>query len=931
MNLHTTDWNKFRTFYHVAKAGSFTKAAENLHICQPSLTRSIMSLEASLKMRLLKRSSKGVIPTEEGKVLLETVDAMLNAFLRYGEKLNNKSEEPQGLLKVAMLKTLPSLHLSWLIPKFLKAYPRMKLALVKSDREVGFSTYQADAAIREKDNCMFLNFPKKKFILTILFTLSYFTSAQVSFADPKNESLAVKENLLGVKEGSVEERLLEAQHRNKQLSAANKDLTVRNDLLKKERDFYLKEATIYKEIVEKMEVQKIETVENRSYAKEAKGIESVSGGGGVISTDGSTSKSQTIRREGEGEEEIIDYTGTKDTVKEVENRDHYIKSLENQLQLVNTILQTLQKKTSLTDLSPLDSLSIIINEQQEFQKEHRLLQQKYAALAEVHVETLKLKEEIEQLKKNANSNPEESAEERMRQISTLREELKRLRGGVDAEENERKKKEIEDKTKEITALQEEVEKLKLIADPVENERKKKEIEDKTKKITALQEEVEKLRSGEELAEYGRKIKSLEMELIRLLGMAIESPPGQTPVWLPLNFDIFFHSDRLKSQPATPEQPLKDSMQLLKNEYDRIKGTLTGLPRLNMKALDELDVRDVTTFDVVAQNMARIDSVKSPLVQDCKRLFNNTLEVYNDFHEQKKQEIPGLTQYINLQNVYRKISDKISLDKFAELMEHFDKAKEIFANLLKNRASLFTGKEVAPYSKLINWLELEYKDFTLSNFIKRYTIAPGKAEKDYHNSPFVLLWQQTGMGQKFIALGLATITHHKTHFVTPGLEEVDPFKIFRQEVQNNPLLYSDISENLINLVENMYMMKYLNVRWKRLQETRFDQDLVQAIRECNLRNSESKPLLEESVKNTLCSILQEDFLQRPAIVHATTAKELDDKLRTSLLHENVASWKSSARPTLREELIDIYTTYRGLSKGAFALHAKNPKIKEFHEE
>ena len=151
MNLHTTDWNKFRTFYHVAKAGSFTKAAENLHICQPSLSRSIMALEVSLKMRLLKRSPKGVVPTEEGKVLLETVDAMLNAFLRYGEKVNNKNEEPQGLLKVAMLKNLPSLHLSWLIPKFLKAYPQMKLALVDSDREVGFSTYQFDAAIREFD------------------------------------------------------------------------------------------------------------------------------------------------------------------------------------------------------------------------------------------------------------------------------------------------------------------------------------------------------------------------------------------------------------------------------------------------------------------------------------------------------------------------------------------------------------------------------------------------------------------------------------------------------------------------------------------------------------------------------------------------------------------------------------------------------------
>jgi DNA-binding transcriptional LysR family regulator len=151
MNLQTTDWNKFRTFYHVAKAESFTKAAENLHISQPALSRRISSLEESLNMRLLKRVPRGVVPTEEGKALLETVDAMLKVFLRYGEKVNNKNEEPQGLLKVAMLKTLPSLQLSSLIPKFLKAYPQIKLALVDSDREVGFSTYQFDVAIREFD------------------------------------------------------------------------------------------------------------------------------------------------------------------------------------------------------------------------------------------------------------------------------------------------------------------------------------------------------------------------------------------------------------------------------------------------------------------------------------------------------------------------------------------------------------------------------------------------------------------------------------------------------------------------------------------------------------------------------------------------------------------------------------------------------------
>ena len=152
MNLQTTDWNKFRTFYHVAKAGSFTKAAENLHICQPSLSRSIMGLEASLKMKVLTRGPKGVMLTEEGKVLLETVDAMLNAFMRYGEKVNNKNEEPQGLLKISLVNHLPGLKISQWISEFLKLYPQMKLAFLEGNKDVGFSSYQADAAIREFDH-----------------------------------------------------------------------------------------------------------------------------------------------------------------------------------------------------------------------------------------------------------------------------------------------------------------------------------------------------------------------------------------------------------------------------------------------------------------------------------------------------------------------------------------------------------------------------------------------------------------------------------------------------------------------------------------------------------------------------------------------------------------------------------------------------------
>jgi len=152
MNLQTTDWNKFRTFYHVAKAASFTKAAENLHISQPALSRRISSLEDSLNMRLFERVARGVVPTEEGKALLETVDAMLNVFLRYGEKVNNKNEEPQGLLKISLANHLPGLKISQWMSEFLKLYPQMKLAILEGNKDVGFSSYQADAAIREFDH-----------------------------------------------------------------------------------------------------------------------------------------------------------------------------------------------------------------------------------------------------------------------------------------------------------------------------------------------------------------------------------------------------------------------------------------------------------------------------------------------------------------------------------------------------------------------------------------------------------------------------------------------------------------------------------------------------------------------------------------------------------------------------------------------------------
>lgn len=72
----------------VAKAASVTRAAENLYMSQPNLSRAIQELENSLDVVIFKRTSKGIYPTPEGEEFLENarqilrqVDAMEKKYL----------------------------------------------------------------------------------------------------------------------------------------------------------------------------------------------------------------------------------------------------------------------------------------------------------------------------------------------------------------------------------------------------------------------------------------------------------------------------------------------------------------------------------------------------------------------------------------------------------------------------------------------------------------------------------------------------------------------------------------------------------------------------------------------------------------------------------------------------------------------------------
>ena len=63
--------SSYYIFYIAAKSGNISAASKELFISQPAVSKSISKLEANLNVRLLIRNSRGVILTNEGKILYE--------------------------------------------------------------------------------------------------------------------------------------------------------------------------------------------------------------------------------------------------------------------------------------------------------------------------------------------------------------------------------------------------------------------------------------------------------------------------------------------------------------------------------------------------------------------------------------------------------------------------------------------------------------------------------------------------------------------------------------------------------------------------------------------------------------------------------------------------------------------------------------------
>ncbi len=132
------DLAALNAFIAVAEAGSFSDAAERLHLTQPAVSKRIANLEQQLQVRLFDRLGREVSLTEAGRALLPRAYQILNGLDDTRRALSNLNGEISGRLTLATSHHIGLHRLPPLLRAFTRRYPQVALDIQFLDSEVAY-------------------------------------------------------------------------------------------------------------------------------------------------------------------------------------------------------------------------------------------------------------------------------------------------------------------------------------------------------------------------------------------------------------------------------------------------------------------------------------------------------------------------------------------------------------------------------------------------------------------------------------------------------------------------------------------------------------------------------------------------------------------------------------------------------------------------
>lgn len=141
-------FDAMQAFARVVEAGSFTKAADTLHMSKTSVTQLVQQLEARLRVRLLNRTTRKVNVTADGAAYYERVVRLLADMDDAETSLSGASALPRGRLRVDVPSPLARMILVPALPAFHARYPDIQLDMGVSDRMVDVIGENVDCVVR---------------------------------------------------------------------------------------------------------------------------------------------------------------------------------------------------------------------------------------------------------------------------------------------------------------------------------------------------------------------------------------------------------------------------------------------------------------------------------------------------------------------------------------------------------------------------------------------------------------------------------------------------------------------------------------------------------------------------------------------------------------------------------------------------------------
>ena len=179
-------WDKMEIFYHVVKAGSFTKAEKVLHKSQSALSRSVLILEERLGVKLLDRRHSGLVLTRKGEDVFNTAQKMLMDMSGL-KALMDEPLEMSGKIRLSSTHALVNYILSPMIIAFQKKYPGIHFDIYCNDETIDIIQNEVDIAVRPFES------DSKEVVHEHFFNLQANLYASQAYIDKYGEPKSVKD------------------------------------------------------------------------------------------------------------------------------------------------------------------------------------------------------------------------------------------------------------------------------------------------------------------------------------------------------------------------------------------------------------------------------------------------------------------------------------------------------------------------------------------------------------------------------------------------------------------------------------------------------------------------------------------------------------------------------------------------------------------